>query len=279
MQLRVTDAITRPSRAVNEDGWIGVENQIWVLDGASGLTSTPVTDGATDAAWLVERARTIIEGRNESGLVETLAEIVNDIESRLPSASRTRAHELPSASLVAIALVGDELHVLTLGDCRLLLRPPGGEAQVIDDASVLDRLDGTAIELLSTTQRQSGAELDVAREEIGDLLRRNRDLLNRPDGYLALAPGLDVTDVAQHRFPVMEGTRGLLVSDGFYRLVDTFRHLDADGLVDSVGIVGADALLERLRAMEAEDPEGHRFPRLKRSDDATVVAFEVVPSP
>lgn len=67
-----------------------------------------------------------------------------------------------------------------------------------------------------------------------------------------------------------------MASDEFFRLVDTFRHLDADGLMDAVATDGTGAVLTRLRAREADDPEGHRFPRLKRSDDATAVAFEVV---
>lgn len=280
MRIRVSDAVTQPARVVNEDGWVDSGGQLWVLDGASGLTSVPVTDGPTDAAWLVDRARIIIEQRaarpSADGLVGTLAAIVGDVESFLPSATSAPAHELPSASLVAIAIESNELHVLTLGDCRLILRTPGDTARVIDDASVLDRLDGGAIELLAAEQRRTGTPIDIARASIADLLRRNRDRLNGPDGYHALAPGLDVADIARHRIPVCAGTTGLLVSDGFYRLIDTFNVHDADGLLDAVAKEGAATVLDQLRVMEADDPEGHRFPRLKRSDDATAVAFEII---
>lgn len=282
MRLQVTDAATQPAKVVNEDGWIAAGGQLWVLDGASGLTPVPVTDGATDAAWLVDRARRVIEQRDSDrpadGLLGTLAAIVDDIDAVLPSSSSAHAHELPSASLVAVALEGDVLHALTLGDCRLILRMSGGEAVVIDDASVLDRLDRGAIELLATEQRRSGASLDDARASIAGLLRSNRDLLNGPDGYHALAPGLDVGDVAQHRLAVTPGSTGLLVSDGFFRLVDTFHVMDPGELLDAVATQGTEALLGRLRAIEAQDPEGHRHARLKRSDDATAVAFEVVAS-
>lgn len=280
MRLQVIDAVTQPAHIVNEDGWVGAHDRLWVFDGASGLTSVVVTDGATDAAWLVQRASAIIEQRavrrKVGGLLETLAFIVRDIGHSLLAPDSAQAHQLPSASLAAVALEGEELHALTLGDCRLLLQLPGGSVRVIDDASVLDRLDRGAIELLAAEQRRSGADLDVAREAISDLLRSNRDRLNSPDGYRALAPGLDVSDVAQHRIPVVPGTMGLLVSDGFYRLVDTFHLLDPDGLMDTVTTEGTVALLQRLRAVESDDPEGHCFPRLKRSDDATAVFFEVV---
>jgi serine/threonine protein phosphatase PrpC len=275
MRLRISDAATQPSGAVNEDGWIGFADQVWVLDGASGLAARPVTDGPTDAAWLVETARRVIEQRTKGGLVSTLEEIVRDIDAGLAGSSVTHPHELPSASLVAVKLDGDQLDVLTLGDCRLLLRSPNGDTRVLDDSSVLDSLDRAAIELLADEQRRTGAALEVAREAIGDLLRSNRDLLNGPDGYRALAPGLDVANVARHRVPVTPGTRGLLVSDGFYRLVDVFHALDVDDLVDETARSGAESLIHRLRAIEAEDPEGIRYPRLKRSDDATAVSFEV----
>lgn len=81
--------------------------------------------------------------------------------------------------------------------------------------------------------------------------------MNGPDGYRLLPPGLDATtDVAQHRVPVEPGTKGLMVSDGFFRLIDTFR--------------------TRLRALEVNNPEDQRSPRLKHSDDATAPAFEPV---
>jgi serine/threonine protein phosphatase PrpC len=278
MRLRVMDAVTEPARTVNEDGWIGLAEQVWVLDGASGLSARPVTDGPTDAAWLVETARRVVEQRTDGGLLATLEAIVHEIEVALAGSSATHPHELPSASLVAVELDGDALEVLTLGDCRVLLRSPAGDTRVLDDASVLDGLDRAAVELLADEQRRTGATLDVAREAIGDLLRSNRDLLNGPDGYRALAPGLAVADVSRHRIPVAPGTRGLLVSDGFYRLVDTFHVLDPDGLLDETAGSGARSLVDRLRAIEAEDPEGIRHPRLKRSDDATAVLFDIVAS-
>lgn len=276
MRLHVRDAVTRPSHVVNEDGWVGIEDAIWVIDGASGLSPDRVTDGPSDAAWLVERARAVIERQDTTGLVDTLAAVVRDIAAALSVSKGSPAHELPSASLVAVTLDSPELEVLAMGDCRLILRSPGERARVIDDAATLDALDRGAIEALVAAQRSTGADLDVARESIRDLLRRNRDLLNHPGGYRALAPGLDVTEVAVRRVPVGTGTTGLLVSDGFYRLVDTFHVVDPDGLLDAVATSGVGPLLDELRRLEADDPEAHRFPRLKRSDDATAVAFEVV---
>jgi hypothetical protein len=67
----------------------------------------------------------------------------------------------------------------------------------------------------------------------------------------------------------------LLVSDGLFRFVDTFGCCDADGLINAVRSSCTTALIERLRHIHENNPEGRELPRSKRSDDATDVAFEI----
>jgi len=81
----------------------------------------------------------------------------------------------------------------------------------------------------------------------------------------------------------LDGTgpaRGLLVSDGFYRLVDTFRvYPDAPALLGAALERGLAALLAELRMLEDADPECIAYPRIKPKDDATVLLFEIIESP
>jgi serine/threonine protein phosphatase PrpC len=276
MRLRVSDAISVAARETNEDGWLELDRQIWLLDGASGLMDRPITSGPTDAAWLVERALTIISRDRSEDLIAALASVVEQVERELALTSSAHAHELPSASLAAVQLTGGTLEVLTLGDCRLVIRRPHQRASSVDAADVLDRLDGTAIQSLVEEQQREDMDLDTARAAIAELLRSNRNRLNTPGGYQALAPGLDVSVLSTTMLEVTPGTVGLLVSDGFFRLVDTFHRFDLDGLIDAVQSSGTTALIKMLRAIEASDPRAREFPRLKLSDDATAVAFEIV---
>ena len=48
------------------------------------------------------------------------------------------------------------------------------------------------------------------------------------------------------------------------------------GLIAAVAEQGLSALMDELRAVEADDPDGVRFPRFKQSDDATALFVEVV---
>jgi hypothetical protein len=55
-----------------------------------------------------------------------------------------------------------------------------------------------------------------------------------------------------------------------YRLVDRFEQASWSDLIDLVKQDSPDAIIERVRRLEADDPAGQRWPRGKASDDATV---------
>jgi hypothetical protein len=73
------------------------------------------------------------------------------------------------------------------------------------------------------------------------------------------------------RFPVHMLRRLLLTSDGYYRLVDHYHAVSDTELVWETDRQGADALIRKLREIEADDPLGAQYPSLKVSDDATAV--------
>jgi hypothetical protein len=50
-----------------------------------------------------------------------------------------------------------------------------------------------------------------------------------------------------------------------------FELTDWAGLLDILDEAGPDEVVRRIRAIETADPEGRRWPRNKRSDDATIV--------
>ena len=68
----------------------------------------------------------------------------------------------------------------------------------------------------------------------------------------------------------------MLATDGFLALATDYERYDAKGLIAAVAEQGLSALMDELRAIEADDPDGVRFPRFKQSDDATALFVEVV---
>ena len=78
-----------------------------------------------------------------------------------------------------------------------------------------------------------------------------------------------------NRMPALNVRRILLASDGFYRLVDHYNAASDAELVRRTGELGADAMLQQLRAIEAADPLARQHPRLKIADDATALLIGV----
>src|SRR3712207_4012814 len=70
-----------PGDRINEDGLGLHARHAWVIDGATGMSSERMTEGASNAAWL---ARRIGEGLEAlSGLELTADEILSHLEARI----------------------------------------------------------------------------------------------------------------------------------------------------------------------------------------------------
>jgi hypothetical protein len=74
--------------------------------------------------------------------------------------------------------------------------------------------------------------------------------------------------------PLDDPSSALMTSDGFFRLVDHYHALsEPELLAHAAGQNEIDALYEKLRAIEANDPDCRRFPRFKPADDASAIAL------
>ena len=97
--------------------------------------------------------------------------------------------------------------------------------------------------------------------------RRHR---NHPDGFWVAS-----TDpaAAQHALTDTAPRAGLhraaVLSDGATRLVDRFSLLDWPSFLNILAEQGPDAIIAQVRAAEGSDPDGQRWPRGKRHDDAS----------
>jgi Protein phosphatase 2C len=75
-----------------------------------------------------------------------------------------------------------------------------------------------------------------------------------------------------------DGLRGIaLLSDGATRLADRFGLAGWPAVLDTIRADGPGALIRQVRAAEASDPHGTRWPRGKHHDDATVLWWPADP--
>lgn len=95
---------------------------------------------------------------------------------------------------------------------------------------------------------------------------------NRPGGFfIAASNPAVVTESLTGAFEPGSVRRAAILTDGAARAVELFGLLGWSGLLDELSSAGPNELIERVRQIESSDPMGERWPRNKKSDDATAV--------
>lgn len=272
-------SLSARGNATNEDFARATRRYGIVVDGASGLAGDPVFPEAhpTNARWLShsvgERACAALDAG--ASAAEALEDAVRAARAELEAAlggpvSSMDPLAVPSAA-VALAVVGErEVELVGLGDSPLLALLRDGSLLVSTDER-LEALDGRAVALMS--ERSGGRALSGAekRRLVDDVVRANRLLRNVPGGYWSLDPtGAGLAHLRRATVPRDEVVAVAGMSDGLWRAFDLFAIADASRELAGLGPRRARALLARLRELEAADPDLERYPRLKRSDDASL---------
>lgn len=275
------DALTAPGDPArpNDDAWAARARFAAVLDGATGLGGK-LMDAPSDAAWLATRAAETLARRAEHATGHDLIRAaLTEIEAEFLATRRvapTERYELPMASLMMIEIL--EPYALAanwFGDCIALVMRPGEPAQTVGEA--LDhRGDETARAAALAASLGIHPAGALSRPEFLADRRAARNRHNTEGGAWVLAPDRACADHAMSaHIAAPAGSLILLASDGFSALVSDYARYDPTTLVEAALRGGLKPLLEELRRIEDEDPHGARFPRFKKSDDATAVLLRV----
>jgi hypothetical protein len=159
---------------------------------------------------------------------------------------------------------------LVLADTTILLDEPAG-IQVISD----DRLAQVAVMEHSAMHREATGS-PTHQRRYADLVTELRRHRNQAEGYRVAS---STPDAAYHALtgsvPRLELRRAALLSDGATRLVDRFGVMAWPDLYDVLDREGPYSLIMQTREAESSDPEGRRWPRSKRHDDATAVLCRI----
>lgn len=285
MALEILDHVHDPGRpgGVNEDAWGHAGDFAWVFDGATGLGDEPLTDGPSDAAWLVRAGSEALRARAPSHrgpLPALVDEVIDDVARRFEREARrapVARYERPTAALILVHQRGASLECLNFGDCKLLLRHGDGRFESFGSNPDNEAYESHLAARFSQQRREAGAQgrPEQHREHVLARLRKARNRHNVPGGYWVF--GLDPAAAEHARVASLhlEGpATGLLISDGFEALAGDYGRYSEAGLVDAALEKGLASLLDELRHIErVRDPDAHKFPRFKQSDDATAVLF------
>ena len=177
----------------------------------------------------------------------------------------------PSATVAILREQPETVDYLVLGDTTILLEEPTGIRVITDD-----RLENVAAVQHGDMHQHATGSADHARS-FAELVTEQRRHRNHPDGFWVAStdPG-----AAQHALTDTVARNGLrraaVLSDGATRLVDRFGLLDWPGFLDVLAEQGPDAIISQVRAAEDSDPNGQRWPRGKRHDDASAAFCHLI---
>lgn len=276
--LRVQAALSQPgsSNTVNEDAWGHAENVAWVIDGATGVEADTICPERSDAAWFAgevsNQLGSVWQGPQSvvDGLKAALSAVRNATVLQTPRMLRGSLG--PTASIAIARCLPDEIEIGILGDCRVI--------EVRDDGSVIShgssdiyRLDRDLIETVDQIKRSDISEHDKAKA-IAKLEFELRTLANCDRGYWILdlsGAGIEFMEIIRLSAPRVAAL--ILVTDGIYRLIDTYCEFDDSSFAKDVLRLGPTAIFERLRAIEGSDPHCCLYKRIKAQDDATLLTL------
>jgi hypothetical protein len=113
------------------------------------------------------------------------------------------------------------------------------------------------------------------RDEFLPALRAARNRVNTGDEWLYAPDARCAEHAKQAHVTLPAGSRLLLASDGFLALASDYDRYTPETLFTACEQRGLAALAAELRAIETSDPDGLKFPRFKRSDDATALLLAI----
>jgi serine/threonine protein phosphatase PrpC len=288
MRLELIEFLSLPSDSAkpNEDSFAVGAHAAAVFDGATGLGER-LMPGLSDAAWIAQFAARRFRSHAEAGAKDAHGDIRDWLRGAAADAEksfkalRKRAplenYEIACASAILAGLKDDGmLQLLWFGDCAALLRTPEGAFTLLGDVMTKRDSERARVVALSKSTGRAPAAPGV-RDEFLPALRAARNRVNTGEDWL-FAPDVRCADHAKHaQLSLGPGSHMLLASDGFLALASDYEHYTPETLLTACEQNGLTALGEELRSIEASDPDGVRFPRFKRSDDATALLLAIVP--
>lgn len=280
MSFTAVEHLCKTMKEENEDAFLVSKHYACVIDGASGLTKTHISDSSSDTAWFVSRLIHHIEHELDDAcslcsIVETACRKTQK-EFHAIGGSKLDLIDHPGAVIAFIRVLKGRLEYYILGDCECLVVFDDGSLSILRDERV-DALDQKAIEIGKEIQKKKGISFKECRSYYQHQLIENRKLKHQKNGYYVLDDTLKGVHHALMGWMPTDTIKHIaLLSDGFaqyYRLfnladdeIDFMKQLNDYEIVD---------MYEALKKAQDEDVDFNDYPRFSHSDDATLIHIKL----
>jgi len=279
MSLELLDQISLAGDAAkpNEDALAFLDRAALVMDGATPLGPS-LLPGPSDAAWIAQFGARRLTAHLRDGDAPQLAlkHALADAEKSFAGLTREPIREkwqTPCASMMMVVETGPETEFLWLGDCAAIVAQDG-EVEIIGESLEKRQAEAKRARMVAKAANMS-ATAGINRPQIEPLLRAARNRINSGRNWLFSPDVRAAGHVSQNRATLQAGALLLIASDGFLALVSDYGAYDTQSLMAAVQGKGLAALSKQLREIEEADPLGEKFPRFKKSDDATALLLQV----
>jgi hypothetical protein len=262
-------ASTQGVGTANEDTVHVSPTGVVVLDGLSAPKDLPM--GCVHGTpWFVRQLGTTLInliGDDEVSLREALRSAIAEVNDLHRDTCALDQEAVPASTVVMIRERGYFLDYLVLSDNVLVLDLGTAGIKTIVDKRV-EEVAADEMRAALPLQGPTGTPEHAAR--VSQLVTVQRRLRNKPGGYWIAATDPAAADEAiTGSVELARVQQAALLTDGASRLVDSFGALGWAELLTLLRTEGPVALITRTREAELADPVGERWPRFKRSDDAT----------
>jgi len=277
----------------NDDaaGWVRTAASVyaWVIDGGTSLADENYLGTALgDVAWFADAlSREIARhaGREMSARdlhAEAAAAVAQDYAALLDArAGAVPLYACPIAAVTVIRITGtgsacrgDLFH---LADCPAFTMDRDGKVRRITLGENVEA-ENRVRERVMASQSSHGFAPAAIMAEQKPWLRERREMQLRASPCPISTPAAGASFGGWQRSIDLATIDAIvLMSDGFERYTTEYTLGDDREMIAATLRDGADAVLDRIRALEQSDTECRAFPRLKVSDDATCLALGRVP--
>jgi serine/threonine protein phosphatase PrpC len=306
MSLILLDQLSLPGDAAkpNEDAFAHLDHAALVLDGATPLGPS-LLPGPSDAAWIAQFGARRLAAHLKDGDApqEALKHALADAEKSFAGLTREPIREKWQTPCASLMLICDPLRpsqarepaagtspasadarggggpeprlfeCLWFGDCAAIIAQDG-KIETVGETLEKRQAEAKRARMVAQTANMSAAS-GINRPQIEPLLRAARNRINSGRNWLFSPDARAAGHVSRHHLSLQKGALVLLASDGFLALASDYDAYSIEDLMAAVTAKGLAALGEELRAIEDTDPLGEKFPRFKKSDDATAVLLRV----
>jgi hypothetical protein len=261
-------ATSAGGEAANED-WVATTPLAAVV--LDGITAPPelTTGCAHSVPWYVSMLGTeLVAGlAADATLPDVLATAITNVARRHSTGCDLAHPGTPSATVAMVRWNDDDLEWLVLADATVLVET---HAELVVNTD--DRISRVAVAERELVRRAAG-HAERRRRTIDLIVAQQREC-NRPGGYWVA--GSDPNAAGEARAGVLDSStvrRCAVLTDGVTRLVE-FGVWSWARLIDSLDRDGPAAVVDEVRKVESTDPDAVRWPRYKRSDDATAILVQ-----